>query len=136
MGGRGALPGRGGLIAGAQPTRLWASADVTVDGRNVSNIVLALQQGMSVSGRLVFEGTTPPPTDLTRVRVSLSPIASPGTPNEVMMSASGTADADGRDEAGRAECRWQRDQLPGAIRDLVLDDQRLRNALCWFAFDG
>jgi hypothetical protein len=38
-------------------------------------------------------------------------------------------------EAGRVECRWQRAQLPGAIRDLVLDDQRLRNALCWFAFD-
>jgi Imm-5 like putative immunity protein len=39
------------------------------------------------------------------------------------------------DEAGRRECRWQRAQLPSAIRDLVLDDQRLRNELCWFAFD-
>ena len=39
------------------------------------------------------------------------------------------------DDAGRRECRWQRSQLPEAIRDLVLDDQRLRNALCWFAFD-
>ncbi len=39
------------------------------------------------------------------------------------------------DEAGRAECRWQRAQLPPRIRDLVLDDQRLRNELCWFAFD-
>ena len=38
-------------------------------------------------------------------------------------------------EAGRAECRWQRAQLPVAIRDLVLDDQRLRNELCWFVFD-
>jgi len=37
--------------------------------------------------------------------------------------------------AGRAECRWQRDQLPDAIRDLVLDDQRLRNAICCFVFD-
>jgi Imm-5 like putative immunity protein len=37
--------------------------------------------------------------------------------------------------AGRVECRWQRDQLPEAIRDLVLDDQRLRNDLCWSAFD-
>ena len=39
------------------------------------------------------------------------------------------------DAAGREECRWQRDQLPPEIRDLVLDDQRLRNALCWFVFD-
>ena len=37
--------------------------------------------------------------------------------------------------AGRLECRWQRSRLPHEIRELVLDDQRLRNALCWFAFD-
>ena len=37
--------------------------------------------------------------------------------------------------AGREECRWQRAQLPDEIRELVLDDQRLRNELCWFAFD-
>ena len=39
------------------------------------------------------------------------------------------------DEAGRRECRWQRARLPTEIRDLVLDDQRLRNELCWYAFD-
>src|SRR6266699_3688444 len=37
--------------------------------------------------------------------------------------------------AGRLECRWQRDQLPEAIRGLVLDDQRLRNDICWSVFD-
>lgn len=36
---------------------------------------------------------------------------------------------------GRLECRWQRDQLPDAIRDLVLDDQQLRNDICWSVFD-
>ena len=40
-----------------------------------------------------------------------------------------------RDKAGHLECRWQRDQLPNAIRDLVLDDQRLRNDICWSVFD-
>lgn len=39
------------------------------------------------------------------------------------------------DRAGRLECRWQRDQLPDAIRELVLDDQRLRNDICWSVFD-
>ena len=39
------------------------------------------------------------------------------------------------DSAGRLECRWQRDQLPEAILELVLDDQRLRNAICWSVFD-
>jgi hypothetical protein len=43
-------------------------------------------------------------------------------------------DGDG-EEAGRRECRWQRDRLPEAIRELVLDDQRLRNAICWSVFD-
>ena len=37
--------------------------------------------------------------------------------------------------AGRLECQWQRDQLPEAIRELILDDQRLRNDICWSAFD-
>ncbi len=32
--------------------------------------------------------------------------------------------------AGRHECRWQREQL----RELVLDDQRARNAICWSVF--
>jgi hypothetical protein len=45
------------------------------------------------------------------------------------------APAGATDEAGRRECRWQRARLPREIRELVLDDQRLRNELCWFAFD-
>jgi len=39
------------------------------------------------------------------------------------------------ESAGRLECQWQREQLPEAIRDLVLDDQRLRNEICWSVFD-
>jgi hypothetical protein len=39
------------------------------------------------------------------------------------------------ERAGRRECRWQREQLPDAIRELVLSDQRLRNAICWSVFD-
>ena len=37
--------------------------------------------------------------------------------------------------AGRRECCWQRAQLSEAIRELVLDDQRLRNEICWSVFD-
>jgi len=40
------------------------------------------------------------------------------------------------ENARRLECRWQRDQLPEAIRELVLDDQLLRNDICWSVFDG
>jgi immunity protein 5 of polymorphic toxin system len=42
---------------------------------------------------------------------------------------------DEREQAGRQECQWQREQLPNEIRELVLDDQRLRNDVCWSVFD-
>ena len=38
-------------------------------------------------------------------------------------------------QAGRRECLWQRDQLPGHLVDLVIDDQRRRNEICWSVFD-
>jgi len=50
-------------------------------------------------------------------------------------AAQAAAPRDAEEEAGRLECRWQRAQLPLEIREHVLDDQRLRNELCWFVFD-
>ena len=66
--------GRGGApdAQRPEPITLWGSADVTVDGRPVSNVMLALQNGMSVSGQLTFEGSSAPPADLTRIRVSIT----------------------------------------------------------------
>ena len=37
--------------------------------------------------------------------------------------------------AGRRERDWQRDQLDGRVRALVLEDQERRNAICWSVFD-
>jgi hypothetical protein len=52
------------------------------------------------------------------------------------IKAARAAAPEGEDEAaGRRECRWQRDQLPEAVRELVLDDQRLRSDICWSVFD-
>jgi hypothetical protein len=45
------------------------------------------------------------------------------------------APEDEPERAGRIECRWQREQLPEEIRELVLDNQRLRNDICWSVFD-
>jgi len=42
---------------------------------------------------------------------------------------------DQAEAAGRLECAWQRAQLPIEIHDLVLNDQKLRNEICWFVFD-
>lgn len=50
-------------------------------------------------------------------------------------AARAAAPEEKRDAAGRRECRGQRMQLPDAIRELVLDDQKLRNAKCWSLFD-
>jgi hypothetical protein len=41
---------------------------------------------------------------------------------------------DKRDEAGRIECQWQREQLPEAIRALVISDEDLRNHKLWSLF--
>jgi uncharacterized protein (DUF2141 family) len=67
LGGRGRAGG-----PGAVSQILWATADVTVNGQNLPDVVLNLQPGMTVSGRVAFEGSTlAPPTDLTRVRVNI-----------------------------------------------------------------
>ena len=50
----------------------------------------------------------------------------------IKAARAGAPDGEG---AGRRECRWRRDQLPAAIRELVLDDQRVRNDICWSVFD-
>lgn len=50
--------------------------------------------------------------------------------------AAGASVTPARAAAARAgERDWQRARLPAAIRDLVLDDQRRRSAICWNAFD-
>ncbi len=51
------------------------------------------------------------------------------------IKAARAAAAGGEERAGRRECWWQRQQLPDAIRELVLNDQQLRNDICWSAFD-
>jgi hypothetical protein len=50
-------------------------------------------------------------------------------------AARAAAPEGGGERAGRLECAWQREQLSEAIRELVLDDQRLRNDICWSVFD-
>jgi hypothetical protein len=50
-------------------------------------------------------------------------------------AARAAAPAGEAESAGRLECQWQRDRLPETIRELVLDDQRLRNDICWSVFD-
>ncbi len=50
-------------------------------------------------------------------------------------AAGASAAADGAARARATEREWQRAQLPAAIRELVLEDQRNHSAICWHAFD-
>jgi len=61
------------------PSALWAMTDVSVDGQNVSGLVLNMQPGLSIPGRIVVEPVgVEAPDDLSRVRVSLAPAGSGG----------------------------------------------------------
>jgi len=57
---------------------LWATLDVSVAGDDLTGLVLTMRPGMTVSGRVAFEGTSPPVDDLTRVRVGLTPATNDG----------------------------------------------------------
>jgi protocatechuate 3,4-dioxygenase beta subunit len=55
------------------PEPLWGQADVSVDGRPLTNLVLPLRRGYEVSGMFAFDGPPPEPPDLSRIRVRLQP---------------------------------------------------------------
>jgi len=103
----GVLPGDYTLVARAQtgpaaPARgggpstrpmLWAQQDLSVGGSDLSGLALRLQPGLSISGRVAFDGTAAPPSDLTRIRVSLGPAQNGGTSvllGDPQMNADGT----------------------------------------------
>ena len=79
-GGRGQGSGDSALLAvarlmGGAPgaASLWAATDLSVNGVDIPDVVLRLQPGMTVSGKIVFDGSTAPPADVTKTRVSLTP---------------------------------------------------------------
>jgi protocatechuate 3,4-dioxygenase beta subunit len=87
----------GGALTGAT---LWASQDVTIQGRDVPDVSLRLQPGMTVSGRIVYPGAaqaTPP--DPLRSRISLSTMPTGGSQMDLVMSmmqsSMATVSADG-----------------------------------------
>ena len=69
------------------------------------------------------------------VAVSHVPAHELGAAAYAIRAARAAASEGEQEQAGRLECRWQRARLPDEIRELVLDDQRLRNEVCWYAFD-
>ena len=71
---RAALPADiSGAVAGAGPQIYWASTDLSVDGDNLSGLLLSLAPGLTVTGHVRFDGTLTPPRDLGSIRVTLQP---------------------------------------------------------------
>jgi uncharacterized protein (DUF2141 family) len=67
----------GGVVlmgpAGRGPLTLWATGATAVDGQDITGLALTLQHGATITGRLVFNGTTlTPPADPTHVGVRLT----------------------------------------------------------------
>jgi hypothetical protein len=60
---------------------LWASAELGIDGHNIHDVVLTLQPGVTLAGRVVIQAASNRPPDLTHVQVSLE---------SALMSASST----------------------------------------------
>ena len=79
MPGGGPMPTFAGAAGGtppATPPRLWANADVTVAGQDITGIALELQRGITITGQLVVQGTTSQaPADLSRAQVSVFPFS-------------------------------------------------------------
>jgi hypothetical protein len=50
-------------------------------------------------------------------------------------AASASVQPDDAAQARAKEREWQRVHLPAAVRELVLDDQQRRSAICWHVFD-
>lgn len=88
-------PGSYLVIAKAQsgPNIFWDSADVVVDGQSQPEVALSMQSGLTVSGRVAFDGRTAIPS-ASRVRVSLVPLLSGAQVS--LASAPAGVDANGR----------------------------------------
>ncbi len=50
-------------------------------------------------------------------------------------AAAASAVASEAESARIRERDWQRERIPAEVRDLVLDDQKRRSAICWNVFD-
>jgi hypothetical protein len=80
-----------------EPQRFWAMTTVSVDGRALSNVVLTLQPGMTVAGRVAYEGTAQqPPSDFGRLRLNLAPADPSGAARIFSSPAAGRVDQNGR----------------------------------------
>ena len=99
----------GGASVPKEPL-LWGTAEVVVNGQDLSGLVLELHPGITVTGQLTFQATTlSPPTDLSRAQISIFPFM-PDNSSMMMMGPPPQAKVDG---SGRFTIP---DVMPGKYR--------------------
>ena len=108
---------------GSVGATLWGEEEVEVSGQDVSGLTIRLQNGLSVSGRVVVDTTGPAP-DLTQMRVALGTTPAGSSPSDLamsMMTAVGvTAAKDGTFRiAGLTPDRYRVTSGPAGLRSLV-----------------
>lgn len=114
-----------------QLARLWAQGEVRMtESRHAA--------GHAMAAARVLDGATRQAAFAAGQAAAVAHVAAHelGAAAYAIRAARDAAPASEREEAGRLECQWQRAQLPQEICELVLDDQRLLNSLCWSVFDG
>jgi len=99
----------GGASVPKEPL-LWGTAEVVINGQDLSGLVLELHPGITVTGQLTFQATTlSPPTDLNRAQISIFPFM-PDNSSMMMMGPPPQATVDG---SGRFTIP---DVMPGKYR--------------------
>ena len=111
--------------------RAWSRGEITMSGSRSAG-------GHAMAAARVFSGAPRYAAFAAGQAGAVAHVAAHelGAAAYAIKAARAAAPADEALDAGRLECRWQREQLPDAIRELVLDDQRSRNEICWSVFDG
>jgi hypothetical protein len=112
-----------------ESARAWARGEITMSQARASAGANAAARELSGAARHAAYSAG------QAVAVSHVPAHELGAAAYAIKAARAAAPDGEAEDAGRLECQWQREQLPEAIRDLVLDDQRLRNGICWRVFD-
>lgn len=112
-----------------ESTRAWARGEMTMSQARAAAGANAAARDLTGAARYAAYAAG------QAVAVSHVAAHELGAAAYAIKAARAAAPPGAEERAGRLECRWQRDHLPDAIRDLVLDDQRLRNDICWSVFD-
>ena len=112
-----------------ESTRAWGRGEITMSQARAAAGANAAARELSGAARYAAYAAG------QAVAVSHVPAHELGAAAYAIKAVRAAAPDAEQENAGRLECRWQREQLPEAIRDLVLDDQRLRNDICWSVFE-